>query len=61
MTGDLHTGRYKIEPGTEVNLDKYDPDDTSRFEGKDADERAESKRLNDRLRQSQEMLYPSIR
>ncbi|HVH14289.1 MAG TPA: polyphosphate kinase 2 family protein [Candidatus Angelobacter sp.] len=57
LTGDLHTGRYKIEPGREVHLDKFDPDDTSGFEGKDEDERAESKRLNGKLRELQEMLY----
>ncbi len=28
MTNDLHTGRYKIEPGTKVDLDKFDPRNT---------------------------------
>ncbi len=57
MTSGLHTGRYTIEPGEEVHLDKFDPDDTSGFDGKGDDERAESKRLNEKLRQLQEMLY----
>jgi PPK2 family polyphosphate:nucleotide phosphotransferase len=57
LTGDLHTGRYKIEPGKEVDLDKVDPNDTSGFEGKSADEPGESKKLNEKLRQLQEMLY----
>jgi PPK2 family polyphosphate:nucleotide phosphotransferase len=57
LTGDLHTGRYKIEPGKEVHLDKVDPNDSSGFEGKSADEPGESKKLNERLRQFQEMLY----
>ncbi len=57
LTGDLHTGRYKIEPGKEVHLDKVDPNDTSGFEGKSADEPGESKKLNEKLRQLQEMLY----
>ena len=57
MTGDLHVGRYRIDPGEEVHLNKVDANDTSGFEGKGQDEREESKRLNERLRQLQEMLY----
>lgn len=57
MTKDLHTGRYKIEPGTKVDLAKWDPRDTSGFEGKDSDEPKESQKLNDDLRQLQEMLW----
>src|SRR2546421_10091480 len=57
MTGDLHVGRYTIQQGQEVRLDKVDPNDTSGFEGKSADEPAESKKLNEKLRQLQEMLY----
>jgi PPK2 family polyphosphate:nucleotide phosphotransferase len=54
---DVHTGRYKVEPGTKVNLDKYDPADTSGFEGKDSDEQKESEKLNEDLRRLQEMLW----
>jgi PPK2 family polyphosphate:nucleotide phosphotransferase len=57
LTKDLHTGRYKIDPGTKVDLDKYDPHDTSGFEGKDADEKKESDKLNEELRGLQEMFY----
>src|SRR5207245_5993350 len=57
MPKDLHTGRYRIELGHEVHLSDVDPDDTSGFEGKDEDEQRESKKLNERLRQLQEMLY----
>ena len=61
LTGDLHVGRYRIDPGEEVHLNKVDPDDTSGFEGKGQDEREESKKLNERLRQLQEMPYASTR
>ena len=57
MTGDLHIGRYRIDPGEEVHLNKVDASDTSGFEGKCQDEREESKKLNERLRELQEMLY----
>ena len=57
LTKDLHTGRYTIVPGTKVELEKYDPNDTSGFEGKDEDEKQESKKLNEKLRELQEMLY----
>jgi len=61
MTSSVHVGRYKIDPGEEVHLDKIDPDDTSGFEGKSADEPDESKKLNEKLRQLQEMLYAEHR
>jgi PPK2 family polyphosphate:nucleotide phosphotransferase len=57
MPGVLHVGRHRVEPGQEVHLDKVDPNDTSGFEGKSADEPGESKKLNEKLRQLQEMLY----
>jgi PPK2 family polyphosphate:nucleotide phosphotransferase len=57
MTSTLHVGRYKIDPGEEAHLDKVDPNDTSGFDGKDEDELGESKKLNEKLRQLQEMLY----
>jgi len=34
MTGDLHIGRYRIDPGEEVHLNKVDASDTSGFQGK---------------------------
>jgi len=57
MPKDLHTGRYRIEPGHEVHLSDIDPNDTSGFEGKDEEEQRESKKFNEKLRQLQEMLY----
>ncbi len=57
MTKDLHTKRYTIEPGTKVDLDKFDPSDTSGFEGKDSDEQKESEKLNENLRGLQEKLW----
>ena len=57
MTGRLHTGRYTIEPGRTVRLKEYDPNDTSGFQGRREEESDESKKLNEKLRQLQEMLY----
>ncbi len=57
MTKGPHTSRYRIEPGQEVRLDDFDPSDKSGFEGKEEEERDESKKLNETLRQLQEMLY----
>src|SRR3989442_13949898 len=58
MTRLLHDSRYEIKPGRKVVLDAYDPNDTSGFEGKeqDQDEKEESKKLNEKLRQLQEKL-----
>src|SRR2546427_5645157 len=57
MTGLLHASRYEIKPGKKVVLDDYDPNDTSGFEGKDQDEKEESKKLNEKLRELQEKPY----
>ena len=57
MPKDLHTGRYRIEPGQQVRLSDVDPNDTSGFEGKKGDEQTESEKLNEKLRELQEMLY----
>ena len=57
MTGGFHVGQHRIDPGEEVHLNKVDASDTSGFEGKGQDEREESKKLNERLRELQEMLY----
>jgi PPK2 family polyphosphate:nucleotide phosphotransferase len=57
LTKGLHTGRYSIEPGTKVDFDKFDPSDTSGFEGKKEDEPEESERLKEKLRQLQEVLW----
>ena len=57
MGKDLHTGRYVIQPGTKVDLDKYDPGDTSGFDGKKEDEPGESDKLKQRLEELQEILW----
>lgn len=57
MPKDLHVGRYTIDPGSKVDLDKFDPGDTSGFEGKDVDEQKESEKLNEELRILQEKLW----
>jgi len=57
MTKILHAGRYEITPGKKIDLDKYDPNGTLGFEGKDDDEKEESKKLNVKLRELQEKLY----
>ncbi len=57
MGKDLHTGRYRIEPGAKVDFGKYDPDDTSGFEGKKDDEPGESEKLKSRLEELQEILW----
>jgi polyphosphate kinase 2 (PPK2 family) len=54
---DLHTGQHRVEPRHEVRLSDVNPNDTSGFEGKDENEQKESKKLNEKLRQLQEMLY----
>ncbi len=51
LTKSLHTGRYTIEPGKEVRLADFDPNDTSGFEGKGDDEREETKKLYEKLRE----------
>lgn len=57
LTKGLHTGRYTVEPGQEFRLRDFDPNDTSGFEGKSDEEQVESKKLNEKLRALQEMLY----
>lgn len=58
LTKGLKTGRYEVAPGQQVDLDEYDPNDTSGFDGsKEEYERGESRRLNEKLRGLQERLY----
>lgn len=49
--------RYRIEPGTPVDLARWDPADRSAFEGNKDDARPELKALNSRLEELQELLY----
>jgi PPK2 family polyphosphate:nucleotide phosphotransferase len=57
MTKLLHTGRYEIKPRQKIDLNEYDPNDTSGFEGKDENEKEESQKLNEKLRDLQGKLY----
>ena len=57
MTKSPHTGRYTVDPGEQVRLDKLDPGDTIGFTGKSEAEQLESKKLNEKLREFQEKLY----
>jgi PPK2 family polyphosphate:nucleotide phosphotransferase len=49
--------RYRVEPGTEVDLTLVDPADRSAFTGKKKEGRTHAKELNTRLEQLQELLY----
>ena len=56
-TTDIHVGRYRLEPGHDFEIQKFDPNDTSGFDGRPEDEPAESSKLNEKLRKLQELLY----
>ena len=47
----------RIEPGTKVDLSKWDPNDTSAFKGNKADAQPEIAKLINKLDALQEMLY----
>jgi PPK2 family polyphosphate:nucleotide phosphotransferase len=49
--------RYRVSPGTKVDLDQWDPDDTSMFTGKKTDGVRALEPLTARLEQLQELLY----
>jgi PPK2 family polyphosphate:nucleotide phosphotransferase len=49
--------RYRVEPGTEVDLAQIDPADHTAFEGGKKEGRHETRRLNTRLEDLQELLY----
>ena len=53
----MDTDRYRIAPGTEVDLARHDPRDKSLFDGDKEAGRAETKRLNERLEGLQELLW----
>lgn len=53
----LDTERFRIRPGTKVDLSDHDPDDISIFDGNKHDGHEESARLNERLERLQEILY----
>jgi PPK2 family polyphosphate:nucleotide phosphotransferase len=49
--------RYRLKPGTSVDLSQYDPDDRSGFGGDKKEAREVLSRLNERLEELQELLY----
>ena len=57
MTTTVHTARFRIDPDSDFRLAKYDPDDTSGFDGEKEDEPEQTKRLNDKLRSLQDKLW----
>lgn len=49
--------RYRIKPGTKVDLSEWDPNDTGAFHGGKDDGQAELLKLNAQLEEYQELLY----
>ena len=49
--------KYGLEPGTDVNLGDWDPDDTSGFDGNKKESRAALEDLKEKLAKLQEILY----
>ncbi len=52
-----HIKRFRIRPKQKVDLDKWDPDDTSGFDGEEQDALDESNVLTKKLESLQEKLY----
>ncbi len=53
--------RYRVEPGTKVDLREHDPADRGAFEGSKKDAQEALGRLNARLQELQELLYAEHR
>ena len=49
--------RYRVEPGSKINLGQWDPSDKSAFEGSKREAREALRALNERLEALQELLY----
>ena len=49
--------RYRVKPGTKIDLSQRDPNDTSGFAGKKQEAKQELLALNRRLDELQELLY----
>jgi PPK2 family polyphosphate:nucleotide phosphotransferase len=49
--------RYRVKPGSQVDLSQWDPNDKSAFPGDKAEGRAQLLELNERLEALQELLY----
>jgi PPK2 family polyphosphate:nucleotide phosphotransferase len=54
---EAHIKRYRVPPKQKVNLEKWDPSDTSGFDGKEEAALEESKKLTKKLEFLQGMLY----
>ncbi|MGA2198498.1 MAG: polyphosphate kinase 2 family protein [Nitrososphaerales archaeon] len=57
MPKGVHTNRYMVQPGSKLNLEGFDPNDTSGFDGEEADAVTISKHLDQKLDRLQERLY----
>ena len=57
MSWQVRTERYLLEPGKKTKRERWDPDDTSGFEGGEKEARELSARLDKTLDQLQEKLY----
>jgi PPK2 family polyphosphate:nucleotide phosphotransferase len=49
--------KYRVEPGSKVDLDKWDPEDRSEFDGTKEEARAALANLKEKLAERQEILY----
>ncbi len=49
--------RYRVEPGSKINLGQWNPSDKSAFEGSKREAREALRALNERLEALQELLY----
>lgn len=49
--------RYRVKPGSQINLSQWNPDDKSAFDGKKQKGRKALRALNERLESLQELLY----
>jgi PPK2 family polyphosphate:nucleotide phosphotransferase len=52
-----HVKRYRIKPKQKVDVDKWDPSDTSGFDGKEEEALEESRKLTKKLESLQEKFY----
>ncbi|MGQ9815496.1 MAG: polyphosphate kinase 2 family protein [Candidatus Roseilinea sp.] len=57
----MQSDPYLIKPGARVDLSKFDPADTSRYNGRKGDARQELDELTDRLEVLQELMYAESR
>jgi len=49
--------KYRVKPGTQVDLGQWDPDDKSAFDGDKSDGAKAMEKLNRRLEALQELLF----